>query len=64
MLDHAAPAPHQVDPVLSQLGHGRRPSQLELALVADRGALAAGGAALVQVITQNTHPDLQIKGER
>ena len=58
VLDHTAAAPHQVDPVLTQLGHGGRTAQLELALVADGRALATGGAPLVQVIAQNTHLDL------
>jgi len=47
VLDHATAAPYQVDPVLAELGHSGGTAQLELALVADRGALATGGTALV-----------------
>ena len=45
-----------VDPLGGELGHGGRPGQLELPLLPDGAALAAGGAALVPVIPGDTHP--------
>ena len=46
-LDVAAAAAHHAGALRADLGHGRRPAELELALLVQRRALAARGAALV-----------------
>ena len=54
-LPVASAAPDGVDALRAKLGVGGGAGQLELALVADGGALAAGGAALVPVVAGDTH---------
>ena len=44
-----------VDSLRAELGHGSRASQLELSLHADRVSLTARGAALMPVVTRDTH---------
>ena len=51
----ASTAPEGVDPLGSQFGHSGGTAQRELPLLADGGALAAGGAALMPMIARNTH---------
>lgn len=57
----AAAGSHGVNATRAQLGHGRRAGELELALAADGGALAAGGAALMPVVATDTHHSKVLK---
>lgn len=54
-LHVASAATHRVDARLTNLGHGGRATQLELALIADRCAASTGVAALVASFTCDTH---------
>ena len=58
----AASHPQGVDPLGSHLGHGSRPGQLELPLLADGSLLATSGAALMPVISRDTHGNVLLAG--
>merc|ERR1719232_921119 len=51
----ASSAAEGVDPLGSQLGHSGGAAELELPLLADGGTLATSGAALMPMITRDTH---------
>ena len=58
----ASSHPEGVDPLGGHLGHGGRPGQLELPLLADGSLLATSGAALMPVISRDTHGNVLLAG--
>merc|ERR1719483_1967241 len=59
----ASPDPQSVNPLWGQLGHGGGSSQLKLPLLPDGATLAACSAALMPMVSRDTHTSISCRSE-